>query len=269
MVKIIKIKNDDKLLKNLESVIFDDDLSRGDDSSSGKDARSLEELYLQKISKAQNEVERLINEAQKRADDIIKKAQQKAQNMEKEAYESGYKEGKKTAGEDIEEIAGNMAKAFRDGLVEMASLRDNILNRAEDDLVRLSVFIAEKLLYRELEQHPEAILDIVTKTVRSIRNAKHIVIRLNPDDINIAEEFFSDITENIKNNSELILQEDPDLESGGCIIETDTNIIDMSLDARMESLNESLNITENENEFEEQQIEESKTFKDTETFYDN
>ena len=57
----------------------------------------------------------------------------------------------------------------------------------------------------------------------------------------MGKQYMGELMEHISNISELSMEEDPTLIPGGCVVETDANVIDMSFEARMEHLFASFN----------------------------
>ncbi len=185
-------------------------------------------------------IDEIIREAESKAEDIVQKARLEAVDIKEIAFRSGYEEGQKAAAEEARVALGSVSKALEEALDRLASLKDDILSKAEDDIVRLTVAIAEKLVCRELKQHPDAIVSIVKETISAAKGNREITIKLHHDDLMTLNQHLSGLMEHIGETRELKIEEDTAISPGGCIVETDTNLIDMSLEARIESIDEAL-----------------------------
>ena len=155
------------------------------------------------------------------------------------AFQSGYEEGKEAAAEEMRKILA-LHQALEKGLQKLVSLKDAILNKAEDDIIRLVIAIAKKLVCRELRQHPDVIASVVKEAIKSARTGEEVTIRIHPDNYATLEQYMGELNQSLgdigKDNANIRIEEAPELTPGGCVVETDTNLIDMSLEERMESL---------------------------------
>lgn len=166
-----------------------------------------------------------------------------ATRVREKAFQSGYEAGQGAAIKETQDIVDShlsLHEALKTGLLDMASLKDMILNQAEDDILQLVIAIAKKLVCRELKQHPDTIIDVVEKALKAVKAKEEIIIRIHPDDFLILEQHMGDLKQSLEHigmdNVSIRIEEAPELTQGGCIIETDTNLIDMSLEVRMESV---------------------------------
>jgi len=198
---------------------------------------------------ANQEIDKLISEAKDRAEDIIQKAHLEAVNIKEEALQAGHEAGYEAAINEMHKAVDSISMAFKSGLEDIASLKDRILSQAEDDIVQLTIAIARKLVCRELEQHPDTIVAIVKEAVKvATRHAvsvhgKEITIEVHPDDYITLEQYISQLMEHVSSAGTaarhavpIRIEENSALTPGGCVVMTDTNLIDMSFEARVESI---------------------------------
>ena len=233
--RVIKSEDNIYSVETMEYMEFDEDPGRLDDRSC-----PIEETPLQKMIGVQEEIDRLLREAKDKAKGIIQKANLKTHKIREEALQSGYEDGRKEAIVEMQKTLDSISNVFKKGLEDLACLKDNILSETESDIVRLTIAIAKKLACKELEQHPESIVSVVKEAIKSVKNEDKIVVKVHPDDHRALENHFSDLIELVSETSKLKLEEDTGLNTGDCIVVTDTNLIDMSLEARMESIDQLL-----------------------------
>lgn len=167
----------------------------------------------------------------------------KIAEVEGGAFRAGYEAGQGAAIKEMQDTVDSqfaLHKTLRRTLEELASLKDTILNQAEGDIIQLVMEIARKLVCRELQQHPDDIVAVVKEAIKTARIGEEITIKIHPDDYTILEQRMSELKESLGriggDNVSVRIEKAPELTPGGCIVETDTNIIDMSLETRMESV---------------------------------
>lgn len=210
-------------------------------------------LLADKISKVQGQIDKLLSEAKREAADVVQKARLEAVNIKEEASQSGYDAGQEAAVKEMQEAVDSISMAFKSGLEDIASLKDSILSQAEDDIVQLTIAIARKLVCRELKQHPDTIVAIVKEAIKAVRNGKEITVEIHPDDYVTLKQLKSlkpskslndlnDLTPGLTGGFNtpravpIRIEENSALTPGGCVVTTDTNLIDMSFEARLESI---------------------------------
>ena len=84
------------------------------------------------------------------------------------------------------------------------------------------------------------------EAIKAARTGEEIIVKIHPSDYATLEQYMGDLRESLeqigKDNVSVRIEEAPELTPGGCVIETDTNLIDMSLESRMESIFSMLDI---------------------------
>lgn len=198
-----------------------------------------------RMSEVKRQMETLMGEARGKADNVIQKANADAVSIKERAFQSGYQSGWETAVKEIQMATDSIFRAFRKGLDDVAAIKDEILGQAENDVVQLSIAIAKKLVYREIKQNPDTITSIVREAVKLVKSREEIIIKLHPDDCEILRQHMSEVMAELSDSNAGLnqdvpvrLEEDSALTPGGCIVETDAGIIDMSFEARIESIDE-------------------------------
>lgn len=199
----------------------------------------------QRMSEVKRQMETLMGEAKGRAEDVLQEAHAEAIGIKERAFQSGYQSGWETAVKEIQMVTDSIFRTFRKGLDDIVSLKDDILGQSEDDIVQLSTAIARKLVFRELRQHPDTIVSIVKEAIKLVRSREEIVIRIHPEDCDTLKQHLSEMVEQLseakagpQQDVPIRIEEDSSLTPGGCIVETDTGLIDMSFEARMESIDQ-------------------------------
>ncbi len=148
------------------------------------------------------------------------------------------------------EVARARAAAFQAGwtealggwegmMIAAAQHRRNVLMEAEEDLLKLAVKIAEKIIGQELKVNSGAIAGIVSAALRQIRNSESVTITVHPDDVPTLTERSDQVLGQQRHGTIEILS-DPHLQRGDCRIETATGTIDARLDVQLRALERAL-----------------------------
>jgi flagellar assembly protein FliH len=115
---------------------------------------------------------------------------------------------------------------------EIASLRDRCRRDAEQDLVRLSLSIARKLLHREVATDPEAMLGLVKAILQKIDSREVHELRVHPQ----CAEALSRLLNQGGETKRLKIVPDDGLELGAAIFETSRGVLDASIDTQLREI---------------------------------
>jgi len=174
--------------------------------------------------------------AEGEAKSIIARAKREARELAtateaevKAAIEAARDKGKASGLADTEELQGRMK-----------SLGTTLQHEVEPEALKASMQMARRFIETELERHPEVIVDIVRQALLSVRHQREVFVRVNPDHVGILEDRKREIVDVLGRAKDIDIREDPDLEPGGCVIETEIGAIDARLETQFEVLGRAL-----------------------------
>lgn len=183
--------------------------------------------------------------AQKKYDEIVEDAVNKGEKILKEAYDEGYKngydEGNLKVNIEIESIIEEN-KQINDKIKEEY---DNIYKNSEKKLMKLVLEVSKKIIDKEFEENDEAIINLIRSTYGLVEREESLTIVLSENDYEkikergeLLKEIFGEVRYTIKKQS--------CVSNGTCKIETQSGIIDGSLEQKFSYLQqEILNILSN------------------------
>lgn len=148
-----------------------------------------------------------------------------------QAHADGVKKGHRQAEEDLAKVGEALAQA----LLATGSLRAQLMHEAEDDLLRLSVLIARKILMRELSCDPGILAGLVQGAVELATDEGEILIRLNPEEY-AAVAFRPEFQALSGDKRRIALKGDPAIGPAGCVVETSRGNIDAGVEAQLEEI---------------------------------
>lgn len=181
-------------------------------------------------------------EAEKKAEEILKNAEESRDQIRDQAYqegfEAGFEDGKKQHQEENEANTGNITTL----LEEMKKLRLSMLQKYEEQFVRLCLLIAEKVVHKELTTGKEFVLDILKKTVQHFEGQGNVKIRLNPVEFDFIAAHQSELEKYCDEDQMLYLKADEKVHPGSPVMESDFSVVDLSLDKQFREIEEQLEL---------------------------
>jgi len=134
-------------------------------------------------------------------------------------------------------------EAYRARLARLDALADSLqrerqefFDRIEPEVVRLSISIAEKILARELELRPNAVVDMVRSAVKRLRDREQLRVSVNPRDFEQVRSARDDLIGAIDGVRTLEVVEDRRVDAGGCVIESQNGTLDARVKTQLDQL---------------------------------
>lgn len=124
-------------------------------------------------------------------------------------------------------------KGFEEWATHIAQLETEIQNvrkESEKAIVPIALKAAKKIVGKEIELSEETIVDIVLNYLKAVSAHKQITIYVSKKDLNILEMNRNRLKDMFESLEVLSIRERPDIEPGGCIIETEGGIINAKLE---------------------------------------
>jgi len=143
------------------------------------------------------------------------------EELRKKAKEDGFNEG---------------LSKFNDHLLQFDKEIIKIRHEAQKAILPLALKAAKKIVSKELDLHPETIVDIVMQTLSSVKQNHRIKIYINKADKDALESEKNKLKEIFESLQSLSILEREDVSPGGCIIETESGIINASIENQWRSL---------------------------------
>lgn len=148
-----------------------------------------------------------------------------------EGFRRGYEEGKRLAEEEQRKSTRKLARLARTALQDASEL----LRGLEQELVELSLAIAEKVLEREVRLDPEIVLSVVRAALDEIDSATAVRVRVNPQDYELVASWWETVVRKpLANKSQVVADER--VQAGGCVIETQLGQVDAQLSTKLRQI---------------------------------
>lgn len=163
----------------------------------------------------------IVAEAEARARELLEGAQEERERIRADAAEQGRAEGLARAGAT---------------LVAAAAARDRRLAGAEREVVALALDVARKVLGRELAQDPGAVADLAAQALAVARDRREVTLRVNPADADAIRAAAGRLGALLARAPGLDVREDPTVERGGAVVETEAGRVDARVEAQLAAL---------------------------------
>ena len=121
-------------------------------------------------------------------------------------------------------------------LDELANARSQCGLHWETALVETAVAIADKLVRGQLQQRPEAAVNVISDTVRLAMGSTSLQIQLNPVDLESLGEGVRTLVRDSIPNATVELNADASISAGGCVVTTENGQIDAQLETMLERI---------------------------------
>ncbi len=154
------------------------------------------------------------------------------QKVKDQAYTEGFKKGRReglaSAANEIE----NKTKLLNSLIEQLAEPVAQCGEQTQRQLLELAFAVSRQIVRRELKQDPTQLIAIIRDALSLLPvGAKNIRIFLHPDDASIVREVLS--IDKTSPDSAWQLVEQPSMERGGCLLESDNSKVDASVDRQI------------------------------------
>ncbi|MGC6172961.1 FliH/SctL family protein [Lacrimispora sp. 38-1] len=205
-----------------------------------------EDEYLQVaeiFEKASERAEEIVRQAKEEAEKILTDARE---NGYQDGYEAGLQEGRTAAYEEHKEELDLRMKEFRETIkstIESVTEEKNrILETYIDDLKRVTLTIAEKVIQTSLKSSGEIIKRMIVAAAGKLKKTQWVKIYVSQKDAGMMIQgdvgLLNELS-HISGNIKIIAMDHS--EEGTCIIELPEEIIDVSVNTQIENIKGILN----------------------------
>jgi flagellar assembly protein FliH len=166
----------------------------------------------------------------------IVELEQDAARRERQAYDRGKSEGAAAAREQAAAELHPVVDRFARCTAELAQLRPQFRREAEEDVLKLALAIARRLVHREISADPDALLGVVKAAMQKLDAREVQRVRVHPDYAALVKAHFEALGLPLR----LEVAGDSGLERGAAIFETNRGTMDASLDTQLQEIHRGL-----------------------------
>jgi len=172
--------------------------------------------------------------------DEIKKGSldETSREIEEKAYAKGFargeREGIESGNEKIELVVNSITK----GLSELIKIRQDIYLETEQEIVKLAMTIARKIVGNEIRVNKDTVVNVVKESLKKVEGNEKVKVKLSRKDLQFIKSEKPAIIDKITNIENVAFEMDESIPHGGCIIETESGDIDARIEKQFQAVEE-------------------------------
>ncbi len=163
----------------------------------------------------------ILAQAKESAEHIVEEAQQKAAVLVQEGHDKGQKEGFNQAEHMREQIRGLEQRMFKE---------------VEAEAVRTALSIAEHLINAEIDARSDTVIDIAVAALSTASDAREVFLRVNPKNAATLRQKKQKLVDALSMARGVEIRIDKNVPPGGILIQTESGVIDATLDTQLQEL---------------------------------
>jgi flagellar biosynthesis/type III secretory pathway protein FliH len=158
------------------------------------------------------------------------------------AFQQGLTEGEKKGFEAGTKRVDPLIDSLNQTLLQLETIRKEIHQAIEKEVVRLALSIAKKIVCHEVKTSEETVVCVAREALSRVENPAKIKIKLNPADLQFIQDTKSQLSHFLHNAASIRFEAEDSIQSGGCVIETDMGNLDARIEKQFQAIEESFQI---------------------------
>jgi len=175
-----------------------------------------------------------------RADEILRQARNEAAKIRAQAETEGHERGYAAGVEQGRAALAQTRAALEEAAAAVLSAREAFVDQAEERSVELALLLAEKIVGVALDLRPELVVDAVRGTLRRAAERDHVVIEVNPTDLELVRREAGEVAAQLGGVRQLEVVAEQRVPPGGCVVRTAEGEIDARVETQFERATELL-----------------------------
>lgn len=193
------------------------------------------------LEEAKEEVKRIVSETvartKEQAEDIKTRVQESSFNT---GREEGYKVGYKEAKQKCQELLNRIEEVLAEAKKEKERIAQKAQEEMSEEIVELAIMAAKKIVKTEITSNRNIIIQNIKEALNKIQTHGKVTIRVNLSDLQYLQDIKDDFLSLATGLKEIEFKEDPNIDPGGCKIDTNLGTIDATISTQMEKLEQEL-----------------------------
>ncbi len=154
------------------------------------------------------------------------------EGLKHEAYEQGKKDGR----QEVEKTLQTAAQALTAALEELNALRADILHKSKEDMVRLIMGVAERVVQIEVRVKEEIITKTVLRALNAAVQSEEYTLKVHPEDLELVKANKPLFMARIKGLERIHCLADESVARGGCLAESRYGDVDATLETQLQEM---------------------------------
>ena len=171
---------------------------------------------------------------------IVLRAQEEAAAIRQRAERDGRQAAVQAVEQIVQRQLATVLPALHKAVQDIQHAKQAWLTHWEAGAVHVATAIAQRLIRRELDQHPEITLTLVREALELAAGNAELRIHLNPEDHQALASQVNMLIKELSGLARAELIADPEITKGGCRVETRFGVIDQQFEAQLKRIEEEL-----------------------------
>ena len=193
---------------------------------------------------ARKEAQVIVNAANSAAEQCSARADEQAEQLKQQAHDEGYQnglaQGLQVASDEMRQNIDKSIEKSQTILSITEQEAKEMIFVAERQIIEIALAVARRILAREIEENPMAVLPIVKNALEKVRDQEQVTARVSPDDFDVVLLAKRDLEIMMGRERALTIMADRTIDPGGCMIDTAYGTVDARLDIKFEMLAKAL-----------------------------
>ena len=195
----------------------------------------------QKVTQeASQQVEQMLENARLEAEEIVRQAQEQAQDIRNQAYEDGKAEGLSQGQEFARAELEQEKQSFQEEIERRQKEMQEQELALEPQFAEIMAALIEKITGVLCQDKKDIIIYLIHQAMNQLEKTKQITLRVSKEDMILVSSHKEELKANVSPDVEFEVIEDESLQAAQCIIETDSKMIDCSLDVQLKNVQEQI-----------------------------
>ncbi len=157
----------------------------------------------------------------------------KFEELEQQAYQKGFEAGQKAGFAMGEAKAKVLIERIENLLNELIEFKRRLLTELQPQVIELAIAIAEKVILKELEEHPEQVVEIAKEGLMRLERQGKLTIKINPK---LKEIFEKHRAELLKLHPDIVFDIDPSLSVYEAVVMSSSEEITTDINEQLRNL---------------------------------
>ncbi len=198
------------------------------DQDIDKNIAYLQDLERKTADKMKQDREAFRKELEREKQGMLKEVQAIREQAVKDGRSEGIEAGKRDYAEKMRELGRAVA--------DTVAFKQAVLLQAKHDVLALSTEIAEHLIRSELTLRPDVCMNIVIEAINKLSDRDRVVVRVGKQDVEYLRQNRDRLMSMVDGIRQLTIEEDGNIPSGGCVIETNLGYVDSRINLKLEAI---------------------------------
>lgn len=242
------VDKDDKVVVNTNDIIKQMPIFKKEDPLEnfefvpGINVVNIDSIIEEQREAMQENADNVMIEARRQADSIIADAKQEAERILSEARQSGMEQGYREGLLKADNEINAARREYEDKCEALREQFDTMVAEAEPQIAELICSIVERLTGIVVEDKKDAIIYIIEKSLKELPPSDTYTLHVSGVNLADVMQAKNRLQACIGYDAVFDIEEDVTLAHDQCIIETDTHVIDCSIDVQLDNLRQELRL---------------------------